>query len=67
MESLEQQISKEERDDTPEALDKIWEEEAVSFSASSACGRGAQSPSGAGSGREDPVVWAGTAGGSNGG
>ncbi|WP_020407636.1 nitrate reductase molybdenum cofactor assembly chaperone [Hahella ganghwensis] len=28
-----EQVAKEERDDTPEALDKIWEEEAVSFTA----------------------------------
>ncbi|MFO1387684.1 nitrate reductase molybdenum cofactor assembly chaperone [Cellvibrio sp.] len=38
---IQQQIKSEERDDTPEALDKVWEEEAVSFTAESdadACG-----------------------------
>jgi nitrate reductase delta subunit len=38
---IQQQIKGEQRDDTPEALDKVWEEEAVSFTADSdadACG-----------------------------
>lgn len=38
---LKEKVEKEERDDTPEALDKIWEEEMVSFtegSAVSGCG-----------------------------
>lgn len=38
---IQQQIKNEERDDTPEALDKVWEEEAVTFTAESdadACG-----------------------------
>jgi|JI10StandDraft_1071094.scaffolds.fasta_scaffold62627_2 nitrate reductase molybdenum cofactor assembly chaperone NarJ/NarW len=38
---IQQQIKHEQRDDTPEALDKVWEEEAVSFTAESdadACG-----------------------------
>ena len=41
---LKQQIAGEQRDDTPKALDKVWEEEMVSFigneQASSACGTG---------------------------
>ncbi|WP_428820366.1 nitrate reductase molybdenum cofactor assembly chaperone [Microbulbifer sp. MCCC 1A16149] len=46
-EGLAQQVAKEERDDTPEALDNIWEEEAVSFSAAqgSACEQSVQRPS----------------------
>lgn len=46
-EGLAQQVAKEERDDTPEALDKIWEEEAVSFSAAqgSACEQSVLRPS----------------------
>jgi nitrate reductase delta subunit len=38
---IQQQIRREDRDDTPEALDKVWEEEAVSFTVESdtdACG-----------------------------
>ncbi len=38
---IQQQIKSEQRDDTPEALDKVWEEETVSFTAESdadACG-----------------------------
>lgn len=38
---IQEQIKGEQRDDTPEALDKVWEEEAVSFTAESdadACG-----------------------------
>lgn len=31
MQELRQQASQEERDDTPEALDKVWEEEAITF------------------------------------
>ncbi|MEC8428879.1 MAG: nitrate reductase molybdenum cofactor assembly chaperone, partial [Pseudomonadota bacterium] len=30
-EQLKQQVAGEERDDTPEALDKVWEEEAITF------------------------------------
>lgn len=44
---IQQQIKHEQRDDTPEALDKVWEEEAVSFSAESdtdACGIGIKRP-----------------------
>lgn len=31
MEALRQRVSQEERDDTPEAMDRLWEEEAVRF------------------------------------
>lgn len=31
LQSLKREVAQEERDDTPEALDKIWEEEAVTF------------------------------------
>lgn len=40
---LREQLAGERRDDTPEALDKVWEEEAVSFTApdgAAACGTG---------------------------
>lgn len=45
---IQQQIKNEQRDDTPEALDKVWEEEAVSFTAESdtdACGISIKRPS----------------------
>jgi nitrate reductase molybdenum cofactor assembly chaperone NarJ/NarW len=45
---IQQQIQHEQRDDTPEALDKVWEEEAVSFKAESdadACGISIKRPS----------------------
>ena len=45
---LTQQIKQEARDDTPEALDKVWEEEAIRFSADSdadACGTAQSRPS----------------------
>lgn len=47
---IQQQIQQEQRDDTPEALDKVWEEEAVSFTAESdtdACGISIKRPSAA--------------------
>ncbi len=47
---IQQQIKSEERDDTPEALDKVWEEEAVSFTAESdtdACGISIKRPTAA--------------------
>lgn len=47
---IQQQIKNEDRDDTPEALDKVWEEEAVSFTAESdtdACGISIKRPSAA--------------------
>jgi nitrate reductase delta subunit len=39
------QVSAEERDDTMEAIDKVWEEEVVRFGADSATGGGCSSPS----------------------
>jgi nitrate reductase molybdenum cofactor assembly chaperone NarJ/NarW len=44
---LNQQLGKEARDDTPQALDKVWEEEAVMFTADSAqdaCSEGSRRP-----------------------
>ncbi|MDG9670948.1 nitrate reductase molybdenum cofactor assembly chaperone [Hahella sp. CR1] len=55
--SLREQIKGEERDDTPEALDKIWEEEAVTFtqdSAMNSCGDARYRP--AASQRKDDVM-----------
>jgi|SRR5690554_750987 len=45
---IQRQLAGEKRDDTPEALDKVWEEEAVSFTANSdadACGTSVNRPS----------------------
>lgn len=60
MAGLAEQVSKEERDDTPEALDKIWEEEAVSFSAEqgSACGQSVRRPSPAQFKDDSSITWA---------
>lgn len=44
---IQRQLAGEKRDDTPEALDKVWEEEAVSFTANSdadACGTSVNRP-----------------------
>ncbi|WP_295801335.1 nitrate reductase molybdenum cofactor assembly chaperone [uncultured Microbulbifer sp.] len=56
---LAQQVAKEERDDTPEALDKIWEEEVVSFSAAqgSACEQSVQRPSAAQFRDDKSITW----------
>ena len=44
MADIKQQIANEQRDDTPKALDKVWEEEMVTFMGNnqtdSACGSG---------------------------
>ena len=58
-EGLAAQVAKEERDDTPEALDKIWEEEAVSFSAAqgSACEQSVQRPSAAQFKDDKSITW----------
>ncbi|MGL6159043.1 nitrate reductase molybdenum cofactor assembly chaperone [Microbulbifer sp.] len=58
MTALAEVVSKEEPDDTPEALDKIWEEEAVSFSAGGSCDQSVQRPAAAQFMGEEPIVWA---------
>jgi len=61
---LQKQVSKEERDDTPEALDKIWEEEAVTFGPdSNICATGDKPP--ATPGDETPVRFVDAATGKN--
>jgi len=48
LDSVREQIAGEQRDDTKEALDKVWEEEAVTFgpdSGADACGSAASKPS----------------------
>ncbi|GMG87693.1 nitrate reductase molybdenum cofactor assembly chaperone [Biformimicrobium ophioploci] len=59
MAALQQQVSGEERDDTPEALDKIWEDEAVSFSSAqgSACGDSVMRPSESQRRDGQPLSW----------
>lgn len=56
---LAEQVAKEARDDTPEALDRIWEEEAVSFSSApaSACEQSVQRPSAAQFRDEKSITW----------
>ncbi|WP_461517745.1 nitrate reductase molybdenum cofactor assembly chaperone [Porticoccus sp.] len=44
LEELRSKAAGEERDDTPEALDKIWEEEAVTFGAGDSCPSNAPQP-----------------------
>lgn len=56
METLAVQVSKEALDNTPEALDKIWQEEVVSFTAGDSCGQVAPPPA-AQVAREEPLNW----------
>lgn len=62
LESVREQIKSEQRDDTKEAMDKVWEEEMVTFgpdSGSDGCGSATSRPS-AGQQRQDhvPINWA---------
>lgn len=56
---LARQVAGEARDDTPEVLDKIWEEEAVSFSSAqgSACEQGISRPSAAQLKDDKAITW----------
>lgn len=61
LDSVREQIAEEKRDDTKEALDKVWEEEAVTFgpeSGADACGSSVNKPS-EGQRRDDylPINW----------
>jgi len=67
LDSVREQIAQEKRDDTKEALDKVWEEEAVTFGSESSgsCGSSTSKPSDA-QRRDDyvPINWAESADGS---
>lgn len=59
MAALQQKVAGEEPDDTPEALDKIWEDEVVSFSAAqgSTCGDSVARPSESQRRDGQPLSW----------
>ncbi|WP_444918741.1 nitrate reductase molybdenum cofactor assembly chaperone [Microbulbifer sp. JMSA003] len=59
--ALKEEVANEERDDTPEALDKIWEEEAVSFSGANSCDQSITRPSNAQLRDGQPLNWANAA------
>ncbi|MEX2961805.1 nitrate reductase molybdenum cofactor assembly chaperone [Microbulbifer sp. TYP-18] len=54
--ALQQEVANEERDDTPQALDKIWEEEVVSFTGK--CDQSIARPSAAQLRDGQPLTWA---------
>jgi len=56
--ALKEEVANEERDDTPEALDKIWEEEVVSFTGANQCDQSVTKPSPAQLRDGQPLTWA---------
>ncbi|MFA0809576.1 nitrate reductase molybdenum cofactor assembly chaperone [Microbulbifer epialgicus] len=56
--ALKEEVANEERDDTPEALDKIWEEEVVSFTGTNQCDQSNSRPSTAQLRDSQPLTWA---------
>ncbi|USD21692.1 nitrate reductase molybdenum cofactor assembly chaperone [Microbulbifer variabilis] len=59
--ALKEEVANEERDDTPEALDKIWEEEVVSFTGANNCDQSIARPSAAQLRDGQPLTWASSA------
>lgn len=55
--ALKEEVANEERDDTPEALDKIWEEEVVSFTGASQCDQSITRPGTAQRRDGQPLTW----------
>ncbi|MDP5208217.1 nitrate reductase molybdenum cofactor assembly chaperone [Microbulbifer sp. 2205BS26-8] len=55
--ALKEEVAGEARDDTPEALDKIWEEEVVSFTGANQCDQSITRPSAAQLRDGQPLTW----------